>query len=382
MAASSKGETRVIILLVAGLAVWGGFVIFSNFGPGETGNTELAVAAPDEGTVEQGATDPAGADGETMGGMPDAGDGDNGELQAATIVEPETANGVLSSSAPSFDVVRVDPDGGTLIAGLAEPGTDVAVEVDGAEVTRTRSDSNGSFAALFDVALSDQARVVELVSYGPDGTEIRSVDTVILAPSQSSGGGTVGIVAADSVGSLPQTEEAPAAPDVARLSVAEETSTPLGGSADTAQTPAQTTADGVIDGSASAETAQARTDADGAITGEVASDETAVLDPSGAAGIAASEQGATEVLATVGESPETLSDAQGALAETAQIAASAAGLDVAKTEPVAPAVLLSGAEGVSVLQPLASGPDGTTAEGVVVDSIGYTTTGDVRLSGR
>ncbi|MHC0054960.1 LysM peptidoglycan-binding domain-containing protein [Actibacterium sp. D379-3] len=83
---------------------------------------------------------------------------------------------------PTFDVVRVEPLGGALVAGSAAPEAQVVVLIDGAQVAQARADNGGKFAALFDVAPSPQPRVVSLEMELADGARIASEVTVILAP--------------------------------------------------------------------------------------------------------------------------------------------------------------------------------------------------------
>ena len=50
--------------------------------------------------------------------------------------------------APSFDVVRVDAEGNTVVAGAAAPGTMLGILLDGAEVALAPVDTAGKFAAI------------------------------------------------------------------------------------------------------------------------------------------------------------------------------------------------------------------------------------------
>ena len=99
---------------------------------------------------------------------------------------PETAPEAATEpniTAPQFDVVRVEADGNALIAGRAEPGSDVAVMLDGVEVAMATTDAGGNFVALFTAQTSDVPRVVSLVMAMADGEKLPSEATVILAPS-------------------------------------------------------------------------------------------------------------------------------------------------------------------------------------------------------
>ena len=102
-------------------------------------------------------------------------------------VTPETPDTLEAEAppkrAPSFDVVRVEADGNALIAGRAEPGSEVTVLLDGVQVASASADAGGSFVALFTAETSDVPRVVSLEMALADGEKLPSEATVILAPS-------------------------------------------------------------------------------------------------------------------------------------------------------------------------------------------------------
>ncbi|MBI6629205.1 LysM peptidoglycan-binding domain-containing protein [Pontibaca salina] len=84
--------------------------------------------------------------------------------------------------AAQFDVVRVDPDGTTVIAGTAPPGAQVTIMVDETEKQSVKADSAGQFAALLSLPHSDAARVLTLDTI-QDGQSVLSQEQIILAPS-------------------------------------------------------------------------------------------------------------------------------------------------------------------------------------------------------
>lgn len=86
---------------------------------------------------------------------------------------------------PSFDVVRVEPDGSALVAGRAMAGLDVAVLVDGAEVSLARADPQGRFVVFLTLPASASARIMTLELRPPGGAPVPSVDQVLLAPTQA-----------------------------------------------------------------------------------------------------------------------------------------------------------------------------------------------------
>lgn len=85
-------------------------------------------------------------------------------------------------AAPAFDVVRVEPDGGALVAGRAAPGSAVAVTIDGVEVAATETDASGRFVVLFALDPSEAPRVAALEMVLGDGRRIASSQSVIIAP--------------------------------------------------------------------------------------------------------------------------------------------------------------------------------------------------------
>ena len=90
---------------------------------------------------------------------------------------------------PRFDVVRVDPDGTTLVAGVAAPLWSVAVLVDGTATETLEAGNDGQFVTFLDLGRSDAPRVLSLRMTSPEGdAEILSDAEVILAPSPAAPG--------------------------------------------------------------------------------------------------------------------------------------------------------------------------------------------------
>ncbi|NOR31680.1 MAG: peptigoglycan-binding protein LysM [Sulfitobacter sp.] len=103
--------------------------------------------------------------------------------------EPETpakAETIVQSSEPnlqkpSFDEVRRDADGVTVIAGRAAPGSEVKVVSNGTEIATTTADSAGKFATLAILPPDGKGQVLSLEAAVKD-TEVQSDEEVILAP--------------------------------------------------------------------------------------------------------------------------------------------------------------------------------------------------------
>lgn len=89
---------------------------------------------------------------------------------------------LAAGAVPTFDLVRVEPDGQAAVAGTAAPGTTVTVLADGTAVAETKADAQGNFVAVFPVAPDDAPRALTLGSEAPDGGHAVSTDVVMLLP--------------------------------------------------------------------------------------------------------------------------------------------------------------------------------------------------------
>jgi len=86
--------------------------------------------------------------------------------------------------APAFDVVRVEPDGSSVIAGNASPDAEVVILLDGVKIGTATADAQGKFVALLSVPASDGAQVLSLATQDAGGEQVASSDSVILTPVQ------------------------------------------------------------------------------------------------------------------------------------------------------------------------------------------------------
>lgn len=304
----------------------------------------------------------------------------------------------VAAIAPSFDIVRVDPDGNTIVAGKAEPGARIEVMIDGAAVAEATADGSGKFVALFDVAPSDVPQVVTLAMQGSKGALVKSEQSVIMAPRK------VAVAAADAaVGTEPAAQAETTAPEAPKVAEPDTDAAASGEIVITTVT-ADTVAEPKQDVAAAGEAVvAAASDAAEAI---------ATAKETGAEGVAA----AAESLATATQSATAATESVTAAAESATQAepATAAGSDGAATAtvaadagtkvqpgaadatppaedkpqvvasaepkaaeaPAAPTVLLADRQGIQVLQ----APE--VPDAIVLDTITYENQGEVKLAGR
>ncbi|WP_412554533.1 LysM peptidoglycan-binding domain-containing protein [Shimia sp. MIT1388] len=246
---------------------------------------------------------------------------------APAPVEEEPAPTIV----PSFDLVRVDAEGNTVVAGAAAPGAMLGILLDGAEVALAPVDTAGKFAAILAIEPSEAPRVLSLIERRADG-DVPSDATVIVAP----------VVAVAEAVVTPEVAEEPAAKDVAEPEVKQEIAEP------------------------EVEIAEA----DDAATDDVVAEGDEIVTQ-----VNNDEQPIEEVSENVSEEPDEETPKPEAKEETAAVEAA--------PKPKAPAVIVSDSEGVRVVQPAA--PEEATPEvlaAVSIDSISYTDAGAVMVSGR
>lgn len=81
---------------------------------------------------------------------------------------------------PSFDVVRIDPQGNTVMAGRAKPNSEVVIRDRDAVVGRTKADGRGEWVFLPEEPLPPGSRELSLETTTPDGDTEESDDVVVL----------------------------------------------------------------------------------------------------------------------------------------------------------------------------------------------------------
>lgn len=59
-----------------------------------------------------------------------------------------TSSGASGQNRPSIDIARLDPEGSSVIAGLAAPGADVTVLADGKPIAVVKADANGEWVVI------------------------------------------------------------------------------------------------------------------------------------------------------------------------------------------------------------------------------------------
>lgn len=86
--------------------------------------------------------------------------------------------------APTIDTFRLEPGGQMIIAGQAEPGSQVSILLDNVNVGAVLSDNAGKFVQFLDLPASTAPRVLSLrMRSEASGQELASEDEIIIAPT-------------------------------------------------------------------------------------------------------------------------------------------------------------------------------------------------------
>jgi nucleoid-associated protein YgaU len=119
-------------------------------------------------------------------------DGAGTESAPAAGSEPaEVADGWII---PSFDILRVEPDGSTVIAGKAEPGTTLDIMNGDAVIASTQVGPSGDFAVILDTPLSAGDYQLTLRITGEDGEMRQSEEVATVSIPESAGGELLAMV--------------------------------------------------------------------------------------------------------------------------------------------------------------------------------------------
>lgn len=100
-----------------------------------------------------------------------------------------------SSGAPTFDVLRVEPDGSAVIAGKAQPGAKLEILSNGKVVAQTTIDGTGDFAAVFDNPLPPGDHELVLRSTDANGKATQSEEVATVSVPDGKAGELLAMVA-------------------------------------------------------------------------------------------------------------------------------------------------------------------------------------------
>ncbi len=83
-------------------------------------------------------------------------------------------------NAPSFDIVRITPQGDTVMAGRAKPGAKVEIYDGSTKIGEVTADKRGEWVFVPTSPLAPGSRKLSLKMINPDGTAVESTSDVVL----------------------------------------------------------------------------------------------------------------------------------------------------------------------------------------------------------
>jgi nucleoid-associated protein YgaU len=155
-------------------------------------------------------------------------DGDADETVTAAVVAPAptVAPPAPEPSAPTLDLVRVEPDGAAMLAGRAAPGALVAVRAGETVLATAEADASGAFVATFDAAPDGPRDLVLATQAAPEAALALTLPEpeggfAPAAPRPEPAAETLAAaVAAPAAEAVAAPEAAPATPEAAPVEVA------------------------------------------------------------------------------------------------------------------------------------------------------------------
>ncbi len=110
-------------------------------------------------------------------------------VPAAPPPQAAAAPAPANPAAPSFDIVRVGPQGNAVIAGRAQPGADVVVRESGRDLGQARADQRGDFVIVPAAPIAPGGRELTLAARQGAAPEVGGEGSVLLvvppAPAQT-----------------------------------------------------------------------------------------------------------------------------------------------------------------------------------------------------
>ena len=96
------------------------------------------------------------------------------------VVGQDIGDGPAGAGRPSFDVVRVEPGGDTVMAGRAKPGSTVVIMADGKPIGEVTADGRGEWVFVPAAPLKPGSRELSLEMRLPGGKSVASENVVVL----------------------------------------------------------------------------------------------------------------------------------------------------------------------------------------------------------
>ncbi len=233
----------------------------------------VVAAAPDDGTQDR----PSG---------PSAGIDSSGKQSRPAPEGQETETREVL--APTFDVVRVEPNGSIVIAGAASGNSEVEVLAGTSLIGTARANAAGDFALVLDEPLAPGDYQIVLRATTPDGLAATSIETAVVSVPETESGQVLALVEEPGKPSkLITVPEAKPVEEKIPQDVLEAPAPPASASAEAQNAPAETPSEQRSDDEASSQSAQETPSDTGSASGEAVEKdlETARVEPDQAAAV-------------------------------------------------------------------------------------------------
>jgi len=169
-----NNRTGIVIAVILLVLIAAGLYYFTREDGGETGNTTEGSAP----RTEQ--SEPADASGESAS-SPDSDSDANEEQQTGLRI-------------PTFDLLRVEPDGTAVIAGAAEPLGVLDVKEGDTVVASSSVGDSGDFVAIIETPLTPGDHLIYLDVTMPDGRTARSLQTATISIPETPDGDLLALI--------------------------------------------------------------------------------------------------------------------------------------------------------------------------------------------
>ncbi|MEO9459252.1 MAG: LysM peptidoglycan-binding domain-containing protein [Lentilitoribacter sp.] len=172
---------KAILMALSGVVVVGGIGTYVVLENRKSQEAPVEVSAP--------ATTNQAVSGESASTETDAASTQTEEVassteQAASEAASPTADWVM----PAFDLLRVEPDGSTVIAGRGQPNTSLKIMNGEEMIAETDVGASGDFVVIFDEALNSGDYQLSLKVEDENGLSVTSEETAIVSvPEDESG---------------------------------------------------------------------------------------------------------------------------------------------------------------------------------------------------
>ncbi|MEO2038349.1 MAG: hypothetical protein ABGW90_06575, partial [Martelella sp.] len=170
-----NNRTGIVIAVILLVLIAAGLYYFTREDGGETGSTTEGSAPQTE------QSEPADASGESASSPASDSDADEEQQQTGLRI-------------PTFDVLRVEPDGTAVIAGAAEPLGVRAVKAGDTVVASSSVGDTGDFVAIIETPLTPGDHLIYLDVTMPDGRTARSLQTATISIPETPDGDLLALI--------------------------------------------------------------------------------------------------------------------------------------------------------------------------------------------